>query len=167
MDNLLRRRRRSAGSSRAERMQHQDERGSSIVELALVLPLLLTITFGLTDLGLAVYYYNTVANAAREGARYAIVQVDSSTGSVNLGGTCNGTGTYTASGCGSNTVVGRAANMASVLDLTKMPVTITAPTLYYGNQVTVSVSYPFRPVMAAFVPTPPITMTASSTMLFN
>src|SRR5262249_20894930 len=49
------------------------ERGVSVVEFALVLPVFLAFMFGVTEFGRAVYYYNTVANASREGARYGIV----------------------------------------------------------------------------------------------
>jgi len=47
--------------------------GQALVEFALVLPVFLLIVFGVFDLGRAVYAYNTVANAAREGARVASV----------------------------------------------------------------------------------------------
>jgi Flp pilus assembly protein TadG len=49
------------------------ETGQALVEFALVLPVFLLIVFGVFDLGRAVYAYNTVANAAREGARVAAV----------------------------------------------------------------------------------------------
>ncbi|MEO8274098.1 MAG: TadE family protein [Chloroflexota bacterium] len=51
-------------------------RGQSLVEFALVLPLFLLLVFGILDLGLAVYSYNSITNAAREGARLAIVNQD-------------------------------------------------------------------------------------------
>jgi Flp pilus assembly protein TadG len=47
--------------------------GQALVEFALVLPIFLLIVFGVFDLGRGVYAYNTVANAAREGARVAAV----------------------------------------------------------------------------------------------
>ena len=43
------------------------------MEFALVLPIFLLIVFGVFDLGRGVFAYNTVANAAREGARVAAV----------------------------------------------------------------------------------------------
>lgn len=49
------------------------ERGQSLVEFALVLPVLLLLFMGILDFGRAVYAYNTLSNAAREGARVAIV----------------------------------------------------------------------------------------------
>jgi len=47
--------------------------GQALIEFALVLPLLVLLIFGLFDLGWAIYANNTIANAAREGARLAIV----------------------------------------------------------------------------------------------
>ena len=47
--------------------------GQALVEFALVLPIFLLIVFGVFELGRAVFAYNTVANAAREGARVAAV----------------------------------------------------------------------------------------------
>lgn len=44
-----------------------------MVEFALVIPIFLILLVGLFDLGRAVFAYNTLTNAAREGARMAIV----------------------------------------------------------------------------------------------
>lgn len=49
------------------------ESGQSLVEFALVLPLFLLIITGIFDVGRAVWQENTLAYAAREGTRYAIV----------------------------------------------------------------------------------------------
>ena len=48
-------------------------RGQSLVEFALLLPVLLVILLGTFDFGRAIYAYNAVSNAAREGGRTAIV----------------------------------------------------------------------------------------------
>ena len=48
-------------------------RGQALVEFALVIPLFLVLLVGIFDLGRAVFAYNTLTNAAREGARIAIV----------------------------------------------------------------------------------------------
>lgn len=55
------------------RTVHTDPRGQAMVELALVLPLLVLLMVGVFDVGRAVFAYNTVNNAAREGGRLAIV----------------------------------------------------------------------------------------------
>ena len=49
-------------------------RGQSLVEFALTLPIFLLVVFGLIDLGRAVYVNNSLAEAARDGARYGSVQ---------------------------------------------------------------------------------------------
>ncbi len=51
-------------------------RGQALVEFALVIPLFLLMMVALFDLGRAVFAYNTLTNAAREGARLAIVNQD-------------------------------------------------------------------------------------------
>jgi len=48
-------------------------RGQSVVEFALVLPLLLMILFGITEFGRAWMTANILTSAAREGARLAVV----------------------------------------------------------------------------------------------
>lgn len=49
------------------------ERGQTMVEFALILPVFVLLLIGLFDVGRAVFAFNTVNNAAREGARLAIV----------------------------------------------------------------------------------------------
>lgn len=58
------------------RRPRAETRGQSLVEFALVLPLFLLLVMGIADLGLAVFSYNSITNAAREGARLAIVNQD-------------------------------------------------------------------------------------------
>jgi len=48
-------------------------RGQSVVEFALILPLLLAILFGITEFGRAWMTSNLLTSAAREGARLAVV----------------------------------------------------------------------------------------------
>jgi Flp pilus assembly protein TadG len=52
------------------------QRGQALVEFSLVIPLFLLILISLFDVGRAVFSYNTLTNAAREGARMAIVNQD-------------------------------------------------------------------------------------------
>jgi Flp pilus assembly protein TadG len=47
--------------------------GQEVVEYALILPLLMLLFLGIVEFGWAVLSYNTIANAAREGARFGIV----------------------------------------------------------------------------------------------
>jgi len=51
----------------------KDKKGQSLVEFALVLPLLLLILFGITEFGRAIMTKNVLHSASREGARLAVV----------------------------------------------------------------------------------------------
>lgn len=55
------------------RFARDDDRAQALIEFALVLPIFLLIALGLIDLSRAVWQENTLAYAAREGTRYAIV----------------------------------------------------------------------------------------------
>lgn len=54
-------------------MRRRREAGQSLVETALVLPVLLIILMGIFDFGRAIFAYNAVSNSAREAVRVAIV----------------------------------------------------------------------------------------------
>jgi Flp pilus assembly protein TadG len=49
------------------------DKGAELIEFALVFPLLLLLMFGIIDFGLLFQRYETVTNAAREGARIAVL----------------------------------------------------------------------------------------------
>jgi Flp pilus assembly protein TadG len=55
------------------------ERGQSLVEFALVVPVFIVLVLGIVDFGMALRSYVTVTNAAREGARYAVLGCKDST----------------------------------------------------------------------------------------
>jgi Flp pilus assembly protein TadG len=62
MTRLMRRRRRRT-----------DARGQGLVEFALVIPIIVMLIAVFIEIGRAVYAYNTIANAARQAARVAVV----------------------------------------------------------------------------------------------
>jgi len=55
---------------------YRSERGQSVVELAVVLPVLLLILLGIAEFGRLFHAYLTVEHAAREGARLAVTGAD-------------------------------------------------------------------------------------------
>ena len=55
-------------------MRMLNERGAVATEFALLLPVLLTILFGIIEFGMIMYSREVVTNAAREGARAGITQ---------------------------------------------------------------------------------------------
>ena len=54
------------------------DRGQSLVEFAIVFPIALALMLAVFDVGRAVFLYNGLTNAAREGVRLAIVNQDES-----------------------------------------------------------------------------------------
>jgi Flp pilus assembly protein TadG len=56
---------------RRRRVHAGDDRGSELLELAIVLPILLLVCAAIMDFGLMFQRYEVVTNAAREGARLA------------------------------------------------------------------------------------------------
>jgi Flp pilus assembly protein TadG len=107
------------GASAARRAS-KGERGQSMIELALLLPIMLLVLLGVIEFGRAAYFYIEVADAAKAGAQYgaqnmanaenqpAILQA-AQNDAVDLGSnlnnmttfiTCACPGTGTASPCG-------------------------------------------------------------------
>jgi Flp pilus assembly protein TadG len=57
----------------SRRQSRRRETGTSVVEMAIVLPLLLTLVFAIGEFGIAFTQYQTLINAAREGARTGVL----------------------------------------------------------------------------------------------
>lgn len=54
------------------------QKGAAVLEFALILPLLLLLTFITTEFGRAMYQYNTVAKSVRDAVRYLSMQTPGS-----------------------------------------------------------------------------------------
>ncbi len=59
------------------------ERGQDALEFALITPLLMLLLLGILEFSLMMFSYNSVSNAAREGARYGTVHPTDTTGIAN------------------------------------------------------------------------------------
>jgi Flp pilus assembly protein TadG len=139
----------------------ENERGTNLVEYAIVLTLLLMVLFGLIDFGRALYAYHFVSNAAREGTRYAMVR----------GSTCTPGCTAT-----SSDIQSYLKNVPTGIDPTQLTVTPTwpgtNPTCTGGNPkapgcvVEVQVSYNFN-FMLPFLPKSTVVMQSSSQMVIS
>jgi hypothetical protein len=57
---------------RATRFKGGGQASQALIEFALISPVLLLLLFGTIDIGRAVFYYDTLNHAAREGARTAV-----------------------------------------------------------------------------------------------
>jgi Flp pilus assembly protein TadG len=100
----------------------KSERGQSMTELAMILPLLLILIFGIIQLGIAFNNYLAVTDAIRAGARKATVSRLSS----NPAGDC----------------VTAARNAGADLQQSKFNVTCSS-TWQPGSDVTVTGTYPY------------------------
>lgn len=58
--------------SNTDRPQLSSQRSQALIEFALISPVLLLLLFGIVDIGRAIFYYDTINHAAREGARTAV-----------------------------------------------------------------------------------------------
>lgn len=58
----------------ASRAKRRTGRAAAVVEMAVVLPLLLTILFGIIEFGWTFMVYQSITNAAREGCRVAVLE---------------------------------------------------------------------------------------------
>ena len=78
------------------------QRGAALIELALIMPLLLLLTFITTEFGRAMYEYNSVVKATRDAVRYLSVQTPGThiteTRNLMVFGNTAGTGTPLARG---------------------------------------------------------------------
>jgi Flp pilus assembly protein TadG len=54
------------------RSRRKRQESQALIEFALISPVLLLLVFGIIDIGRAVFYYDTLNHAAREGARTAV-----------------------------------------------------------------------------------------------
>jgi TadE-like protein len=75
------------------------QRGQGVAEFALVLPLFLLMLFGIVDIGRAIWAYDDVSNAAREGARYASVHGNTRESDATFCQTGPNLGTTPPTGC--------------------------------------------------------------------
>ena len=116
----------------AMRRVMRNERGQTLLEYSVVILTVLTVIFGVFETARLVLAYTTLAEAARAGARYAVVH----------GADCTGA-------CVPDDGTATAQNVASAAGLTSATATTTySPpgTTVPGTLVTVTVSYTFVPV---------------------
>lgn len=96
----------------------KSEKGQSLVEFALVIPLLVMILFGIVDFGRIFHTYLTLDHAGREAARAASIGKDDTT------------------------IKSVAVNDASSINLTTDQVSISPSTRTSGSDVKITITYP-------------------------
>jgi Flp pilus assembly protein TadG len=164
------------------RHMRQSQRGATLVEYAFVLILFLTLLFGISGFGHALFVYHYLNNAAKEATRYAAVR----------GKTCSDDGSCVASNSATGTAgPATAADIQAFaksiapqsIDPSKLTITPTwttdagSPPIcttavnsvgpynnYQGCTVEVTVSYPYTFIFP-FIKTGSITMSSTSEMV--
>jgi Flp pilus assembly protein TadG len=123
------------------------QRGTALVEFAILLPLLLLIAFGITEFGRAIYVYNTLVKASRDAARYYSNCCGSGADSTHVGYIQNLAVYGNTAGTGASLAPGLTTSMVFLCDQSTCPAThfnqgTVAPKV---NLVTVTISgYPFQ-----------------------
>ncbi|HWB33610.1 MAG TPA: TadE/TadG family type IV pilus assembly protein [Acidobacteriaceae bacterium] len=145
------------------------EQGSTMVEFALSAVVLLTLIFGILGMCLALYSYHYVADASREGTRYAIVRGKDCSTYGNFSSDCpvvnsSAVQTYVRGlsfpGINSSNLV---VNAAWSVNGTTWSSTAN-PNNVPGDLVKVTVSYQL-PMAIPFVPARTLTMSSTSEMV--
>ena len=108
----------------------RNERGTALVEFALIAPLLFLLLFGIVDFGRALDYYNQVTQLAGQGARAAVVN-------RNPDGTAITSGSSLQSQLVSKYTAQPELKNGIVVCITQVPTNV-------GDPVTVKVSYQFH-----------------------
>lgn len=128
--------------------------GQSLVELALLLPIILLLSVAAIDLGRGIYYYSLIYNAAREGARYGIVhQQPTNTTPINTFG-----------------ILEAAKAKVAGLDRDEVKFPRSQPPSINGAFLTVVIEYKFTlitPFYQWFTGTNQFTLRSSSTMIIE
>ena len=134
------------------------ERGTAIVETALTLPILLLVSVGIFEFGRAYQTWQVLTNAAREGARVAVLP------NVAAGAPAARALAYLQSGALAN------ADQATVA-LAEVPISLGGGVNATGSQVTVSYPFEFmvlqpvaQLVARGSLTGAPFTLTASASM---
>lgn len=142
------------------RRNRQRPAGQALVEFALVAPLFFLLLFAIIDFGRYVYYVQILNNAAREGARYAIVHGSSD------GLDPTGPGSPDPTGEDVKAVVRNYA--IGVIGGGALDIQPSWPdgTNDRSQTVSVRVIYQFRSVFPV-VPLPPVTIEGASTLVIN
>ena len=137
-------------------VRHTNDLGQSLVEFALVLPIFLLVITGLFDLARAVWQENTLAYAAREGTRYAIVH-GSAGNPIAWPGSATATTCSNASSSPScqqvfDAVTNAAVGVANVSVTVTWPLTTGGTTCYdRGCPVSVDATAPFVPMPSQYL----------------
>jgi hypothetical protein len=133
-----------------------------MVEFALVAPLFFLLLFGIIEAGRFIFYYETLNNATREGARYAIVN------GANTLGCPTGPPAPGTTGCdiAGNDVIARVRSAALGIGGAVTVVPTWVNDNGRGSTVNVQATATYK-TLVPLVPLPTITISAESSLVIN
>lgn len=136
-------------------MKFKSHTGASVIEFAVLLPLLIVLIFGIIEFGMLLYNQQVITNASREGARAGIVAQDPRVTDGQIALIVN---SYT-------------SNHLVTFGATNNPVTsVTRTGISFGDDLKVTVTYIYGFLtIPNFIPgiTNPRTMTAATLMRYE
>jgi Flp pilus assembly protein TadG len=148
------------------------ECGQATVEMALASMIMLSMFFGIIEMALALYTYDFISEAAREGARYAMVRGSSCTSLTNCGVTPAQMQTYLQG----LSLGGSASAQHMTVSTTWLSASTTIPTTWTscgatecnapGNAVRVQVNYAF-PLTLPWLAKTTLNMSSTSQMVIT
>lgn len=122
------------------------KRAQAVVEFALAIPIFMVLLLGVLDAGRGVVAFNSLSNAAREGARYGAIAFGAPTWQADAEASARATGWG--------------------LDPADLGVTVSAATVSGSSYVDVVATYNFHPIVPGFtVLLDPIPLSANVRML--
>jgi Flp pilus assembly protein TadG len=129
------------------RSRWHDQDGQSLLETALMIPLIFTVVFWVFELSWLMFTYVVLANAANEGVRYSI---------VHSGGDAAGTQTTV-----------QAFASTSLHNISAMSTSVTFPdgSAAPPGRVRVTVTYTYVPYLSGFINTPTVHAYAEGRMI--
>jgi hypothetical protein len=149
----------------------RDSSGQAQVEFVLSILFVLLLIFGIIELILLIHTYNVLADAAKEGVRYAIVH-GCDFNSANCSGTCTlaSPSPPTCSDAAGDNVKNWALNFAkaSLHNVPASAVTVNYPdgSSDAPNRVQVTVSYPYQPLFGLGWPTVTVKAAAEGRIVY-
>src|SRR6266536_3618387 len=148
-------------------MNNRKQNGQAAVEFALTIVFVMLLILAAIELTVMIYTYTVLADAAKEGVRYAIVH-----GTGNGTSKCSGPGgggvTCTDSAAANVTAAVNRYTSLSFHDSTAMIVTATYPdaSSVPPNRVRVTVSYDYQPIFGRGWPTVTVNAAAEGRIAF-
>jgi len=133
-----------------ERLPRASQKGAATLEMAIVLLLVVMLTVGVLDFALGVRAYNSIAYAAREGARYASVHSRQSRDPATA-----------------DKIAARVLSQLVLVNESTVQVSaVWTPTNTRGSTVRVDVSYPYQ-TMTRLLPFRTLNLTSSSQTIIS